>query len=65
MAENEKQVKMLFVCGFCRHHSYDGPAEFNFYEGTIYYSCHECKKMNVLKLSKDQPPPYPRIGIGR
>ena len=65
MAEEPKKVKILCVCGFCRHQGYDGLAEFNFYEGTIYYACPECKKINVLKLSKDQPSPYPRIGVGR
>lgn len=54
------------VCEKCNNRDMENASiEFNFREKKVYFLCSKCKYMNEMFFGKDQPPPLPRIGVGR
>jgi hypothetical protein len=54
------EVKLLAVCGFCRHHQKNPYIEFNFGDSKVYFMCAQCSKMNEMDFSKPIAPKYPK-----
>lgn len=55
-----RELNIVAVCAFCRHHEKQPFVEINFSDGKIYCMCTQCNKMNELDLSKPLPPKYPK-----
>ena len=52
------------VCGHCGNNDIENAIiEFNFQEQRVIYLCSKCKEENSMHFGKEQPPPYPRIGV--